>query len=118
MATQEPSCTKDSRAATGWIGWCTTKAFSRIGAAIAREKQIKGWTRVKKMALIVGMNPTWRDSSEDWGKPAKASPVSVTQAEGVTELSSASARRREIFSTLASAAIDLRIGVIAWISAS
>ncbi len=45
--------------------------FSRIGAAIDREKQIKGWKRVKKMALIVSMNPTWRDLSEDWGKPAK-----------------------------------------------
>lgn len=43
--------------------------FSRIGDAIAREKQIKGWTRMKKMALIVSMNPTWRDLSEDWGKP-------------------------------------------------
>jgi putative endonuclease len=47
------------------------EAFSRIGDAIAREKQIKGWTRVKKMALIVNMNPTWRDLSEDWGKPVK-----------------------------------------------
>jgi putative endonuclease len=41
------------------------EAFSRIGDAIAREMQIKGWTRVKKMALIVSMNPTWRDLSED-----------------------------------------------------
>lgn len=45
------------------------EAFSRIGDAIAREKQIKGWKRIKKMALIVSMNPTWRDLSEDWGKP-------------------------------------------------
>ena len=45
--------------------------FARIGNAIAREKQIKGWMRLKKMALIVSMNPTWRDLSEDWGKPVK-----------------------------------------------
>ena len=37
-----------------------------ISAAIAREKQIKGWLRRKKIALIEEMNPTWRDLSEDW----------------------------------------------------
>jgi len=40
--------------------------FVTIVAAIAREKQIKGMTRLKKMQLIVGMNPTWRDLSEGW----------------------------------------------------
>mgnify|MGYP002711805088 CR=1 FL=1 len=29
--------------------------------AIAREKQIKGWTRAKKIALIETINPTWTD---------------------------------------------------------
>jgi putative endonuclease len=37
-----------------------------ILTAIAREKQIKGWTRAKKIALIESMNPHWRDLSEDW----------------------------------------------------
>lgn len=32
-----------------------------VYAAIAREKQIKGWTREKKIALIRHMNPTWKD---------------------------------------------------------
>ena len=32
-------------------------------SAIAREKQIKGWTREKKMALIEESNPGWRDLS-------------------------------------------------------
>lgn len=32
-------------------------------AAIAREKQIKGWKREKKMALIDAKNPSWRDLS-------------------------------------------------------
>ncbi|WBA43497.1 GIY-YIG nuclease family protein [Hymenobacter canadensis] len=27
--------------------------------AIAREKQLKGWTRAKKEALIAAFNPTW-----------------------------------------------------------
>ena len=37
-----------------------------ITVAIAREKQIKGWLRVKKIALIEAMNPEWRDLSDDW----------------------------------------------------
>ena len=31
--------------------------------AIAREKQLKGWRRSKKIALINQANPTWRDLS-------------------------------------------------------
>ena len=37
-----------------------------IAAAIEREKQIKGWLRRKKIALIEAGNPEWRDLSEDW----------------------------------------------------
>ncbi|MBV8629602.1 MAG: GIY-YIG nuclease family protein [Silvibacterium sp.] len=37
-------------------------------AAIAREKQLKGWGRAKKIALIERDNPTWEDLSEEWGK--------------------------------------------------
>jgi len=37
-----------------------------ILAAIGREKQIKGWLRAKKIALIESINPTWQDLSEDW----------------------------------------------------
>ena len=36
-----------------------------VYAAIAREKQIKGWLRAKKIALIDSQNPTWRDLSEE-----------------------------------------------------
>jgi putative endonuclease len=32
-----------------------------INAAIAAEKQIKGWLRAKKIALIESMNPEWKD---------------------------------------------------------
>jgi putative endonuclease len=32
--------------------------------AIAREKQIKGWLRRKKLALIDSQNPEWRDLAE------------------------------------------------------
>jgi len=37
-----------------------------INAAIAREKQIKGWLRKKKIDLIETMNPKWADLSADW----------------------------------------------------
>jgi putative endonuclease len=36
-----------------------------VYAAISREKQIKAGPRVKKIDLINGMNPEWRDLSED-----------------------------------------------------
>lgn len=35
--------------------------------AIAREKQLKGWTRQKKISLIEKENPTWIDLSSEWG---------------------------------------------------
>lgn len=37
-----------------------------IDSAIAREKQIKGWTRAKKIALIEEQNPDWQDLSASW----------------------------------------------------
>ncbi len=37
-----------------------------IHNAIAREKQIKGWTRAKKSLLIASLNPKWNDLSQDW----------------------------------------------------
>jgi putative endonuclease len=37
-----------------------------VAVAIAREKELKGWRRAKKIALIEGMNPTWADLSRDW----------------------------------------------------
>jgi putative endonuclease len=37
-----------------------------ILSAIKREKQIKGWLRKKKIALIESVNPLWEDLSEGW----------------------------------------------------
>ena len=36
-----------------------------ITEAIEREKQIKGWNRAKKIALVKTMNPQWRDLTID-----------------------------------------------------
>ena len=38
-------------------------------AAIAREKQLKRWSRAKKLTLIMRDNPAWADLSEAWGTP-------------------------------------------------
>jgi putative endonuclease len=43
--------------------------FGMVEDAIARETQLKKWSRIKKIQLIVANNPAWRDLSEDWGKP-------------------------------------------------
>ena len=49
------------------------EVFGEIRAAIAREKQIKGWNRQKRLALIDDFNPTWKDLGEllfpERGKP-------------------------------------------------
>ena len=37
-----------------------------VQTAIEREKQIKGWLRRRKVALIKSMNPNWDDLSEGW----------------------------------------------------
>ena len=37
-----------------------------IGTAIDREKELKGWRRARKIALIESVNPTWSDLSRDW----------------------------------------------------
>ena len=37
-----------------------------VEAAIAREKQLKGWRRSRKIELIEGFNPQWKDLSLEW----------------------------------------------------
>ena len=34
--------------------------------AIRRERQLKGWTRRKKIALIEATNPSWEDLAAGW----------------------------------------------------
>lgn len=42
------------------------ETFGHIRLAIGREKQIKAWTRKKRIALIECANPTWADLSANW----------------------------------------------------
>jgi putative endonuclease len=39
------------------------ETFGNIRSAIAREKQLKGWLRKRKVALIESANPQWKDLS-------------------------------------------------------
>jgi len=43
------------------------ESASDVNAAIAREKEIKGWFRRKKNDLIATMNPDWVDLGEEFG---------------------------------------------------
>ena len=51
--------------------------FVGVGNAIAREKQLKGWRREKKIALITRTNPTWIDLSEGWYSEAQLAKPAV-----------------------------------------
>jgi putative endonuclease len=44
------------------------EVFQYVNNAITREKQLKGWRRSRKIALIELENPSWRDLSRDFGK--------------------------------------------------
>jgi putative endonuclease len=48
------------------------EAFHDVGDAILREKELKGWRREKKLALINAMNQAWVDLARDW---CEAEPV-------------------------------------------
>lgn len=43
------------------------ESFEDVHQAIRREKQLKGWLRIKKITLIESKNPRWEDFAEKWG---------------------------------------------------
>ena len=43
------------------------ESFDDVHKAIGREKQLKGWSRAKKIALIEAKNPRGEDMAEKWG---------------------------------------------------
>ncbi len=52
--------------------------FGDVRAAIAREKQLKGWLRRRKIALIESVNPKWNDLSPEWMRSAKGKAKAVS----------------------------------------
>ena len=49
------------------------EVYGNVTSAIAREKELKGWRREKKIMLIERENPTWDDLSEGTGRTADPS---------------------------------------------
>lgn len=43
------------------------ESYDDVHKAIGREKQLKGWLRERKIALIESRNPRWADLAEKWG---------------------------------------------------
>jgi putative endonuclease len=54
------------------------EGFDDVRNAIDREKQLKGWRREKKIALIEKQNPRWQDLSETWGAKMAFAGQSIT----------------------------------------
>lgn len=60
--------------------------FAGIGDALAREQQIKSWTRARKNALVASINPAWDDLSVGWcpggehGSPGSRRPFGAPPA--------------------------------------
>jgi putative endonuclease len=48
------------------------EGFTDVRDARAREKQLKGWLRKKKIALIEAENPEWEDLADSIGLPLSA----------------------------------------------
>ena len=42
------------------------ESYRYVVGAIEREKELKGWRREKRVALIESLNPTWEDLGADW----------------------------------------------------
>ena len=49
------------------------ESFDLAHKAIGREKQLKGWRRSKKIALIEEWNPQWVDLARDWYQKERSS---------------------------------------------
>ncbi len=47
-----------------WLAYY--EVASDVYAALTREKQLKKWSRSKKIALIQSMNPQWKDLAREW----------------------------------------------------
>jgi putative endonuclease len=45
------------------------ESFEDVRNAIEREKQVKAWTRAKRLALVESTNPKWDDLSREWDQP-------------------------------------------------
>src|ERR1700676_3996071 len=42
------------------------ESYDDVHRALGREKQLKGWARAKKIALLERRNPQWKDLAAEW----------------------------------------------------
>ena len=56
--------------------------FFHPALAIAREKEIKGWRREKKLKLIQAMNPQWNDLAAGWEERYKPDGCEIPRPAG------------------------------------
>ncbi|MGA3126869.1 MAG: GIY-YIG nuclease family protein [Candidatus Korobacteraceae bacterium] len=55
--------------------------FDDVRDAINRKKQLKGWMRAKKIALIETQNPKWEDLSREWYASDRGPSTSLRSAQ-------------------------------------
>jgi putative endonuclease len=56
--------------------------YADVREAIAREKQVKAWTRKKRIDLINSVNPKWLDLAEGWYEVEASDKDGVALADG------------------------------------
>jgi putative endonuclease len=81
------------------------ESFDDVHKAIAREKQLKGWRRDRKIALFERVNPHWVDLAKDWypeTKPQFGDRGASTTPEHSLRACSSSAQHDNIESAVAS----------------
>jgi putative endonuclease len=61
------------------------ESFDDVRTAIHREKQLKGWTRQKKIGLIEARNPSWIDLSQEWYNGARGPSTPLRSAQDDSE---------------------------------
>jgi putative endonuclease len=55
------------------------ESFDDVRNAIDREKQLKRWTRAKKIWLFERVNPSWLDLSSGWYERGPSTPLRSAQ---------------------------------------
>jgi putative endonuclease len=63
--------------------------FQDVHNAIEREKEIKGWLRIKKIALIVSVNSAWRDLSLEWHERHPFQPAAAVAVDRISRVNPA-----------------------------
>ncbi len=70
------------------------ESFSDVHQAIAREKELKGLRRAKKVALINAFNPAWKDLSAEWFAEFKRSEAATEALDEAIAAREAKERRQ------------------------